>query len=68
MNWLKLNAKPIFCLAYIMLKTRIITAIALVAVFIPALFKLDITVWAYCMLVLALLALYEWAVMIKLSV
>ena len=51
-----------------MLKTRIITAIALVAVFIPALFKLDTTVWAYCMLVLALLASYEWAAMIQLSV
>ena len=50
-----------------MLKTRIITAIALVAVFIPALFKLDTTVWAYCMLVLALLALHEWAGMIQLS-
>ena len=51
-----------------MLKTRIITAIVLVAVFIPALFKLDTAVWAYCMLLLALLALHEWAAIIQLSV
>jgi phosphatidate cytidylyltransferase len=50
-----------------MLKTRIITALILVAVFIPALFKLDMTVWAYGMLLLTLLALYEWASMIQLS-
>lgn len=50
-----------------MLKTRIITALILVAVFIPALFKLDNTVWAYGMLALVLLALYEWAGMIQLT-
>lgn len=49
-----------------MLKTRIITALMLVAVFIPALFTLSNTYWAYGMLVLALLALNEWAGMIQL--
>lgn len=50
-----------------MLKTRIITAILLVAVFIPALFMLSNANWAYGMLVAALLALYEWAGIIQLS-
>jgi phosphatidate cytidylyltransferase len=50
-----------------MLKTRIITALALVAVFIPALFMLSNTHWAYSMLALSLLALNEWAEMIQLS-
>ena len=50
-----------------MLKTRIITAIILVAAFIPALFKLDNSSWAYGMLLLTLLALHEWAGMIQLS-
>jgi phosphatidate cytidylyltransferase len=50
-----------------MLKTRIITALTLVAVFIPALFMLSNIYWAYGMLLLALLALYEWAGMIRLS-
>lgn len=51
-----------------MLKTRIITALVLVAVFIPALFMLSNTYWAYSMLALSLLALNEWAMMIQLSV
>ncbi len=50
-----------------MLKTRIITALILVAGFIPALFYLSNTAWAYGMLALALLALNEWADMIKLT-
>ena len=50
-----------------MLKTRIITALVLIACFIPALFKLPITYWAIVMLAMSLLALYEWANMIKLS-
>ncbi len=51
-----------------MLKTRIITALLLVAVFIPALLMLSNPYWAYGMLAAALLALYEWASMIQLSV
>ena len=50
-----------------MLKTRIITACILVAVFIPTLFMLSNISWAYCMLALSLLALYEWGGMIKLN-
>ena len=50
-----------------MLKTRIITALILIAGFIPALFLLSNTYWALAMLVLSLMALYEWASMIKLS-
>lgn len=50
-----------------MLKTRIITACLLVAVFIPALFFLSNTLWAYCMLAISLLALHEWGNMIKLT-
>jgi len=50
-----------------MLKTRIITAGLLIAAFIPALFMLNNTVWAFCMLAISLLALQEWGVMIKLS-
>lgn len=50
-----------------MLKTRIITACLLVAVFIPALFMLSNTLWAYCMLAISLLALHEWGSMIKLT-
>ena len=50
-----------------MLKTRILTALMLVAAFIPALFLLPNTYWALAMLVLSLVALYEWANMIKLS-
>ena len=50
-----------------MLKTRIITAIVLVAVFTPALFMLSNTYWAYGMLAVTLLALNEWARMIQFS-
>ena len=50
-----------------MLKTRIITAGLLVAAFIPALFLLNNSLWAYCMLIISLLALCEWGCMIKLS-
>lgn len=50
-----------------MLKTRIFTATILVAIFVPALYFLDNISWAYGMLALALLALYEWAGMIQLS-
>jgi phosphatidate cytidylyltransferase len=50
-----------------MLKTRIITALVLIAGFIPALLMLSNTYWALGMLAISLLALYEWASMIKLS-
>jgi phosphatidate cytidylyltransferase len=50
-----------------MLKTRIITAIALLACFIPALFFLDHVLWSWLMLALTLLALYEWSGLIGLS-
>ena len=50
-----------------MLKTRIITAFILVAGFIPALFMSTNVYWAYAMLLLALVALHEWAGMIQLS-
>ena len=50
-----------------MLKTRIITALILVAGLIPALFLLPNTYWALLTLALSLMALHEWASMIKLS-
>ncbi len=50
-----------------MLKTRIITACLLVAIFIPALFMLSNTLWAYCMLAISLLALHEWGGMVELT-
>ncbi len=50
-----------------MLKTRIITAFILFAGFIPALFMSSNIYWTYAMLLLALVALYEWAGMIQLS-
>ena len=50
-----------------MLKTRIITAIVLIAAFIPALFMLPTVYWACAMLLLTLLALREWAQMVSLS-
>lgn len=50
-----------------MLKTRIITALALLACFIPALFFLNHQLWSALMLILSLLALHEWASMIGLS-
>ncbi len=50
-----------------MLKTRVITAAILVAFFIPALFMLGNISWAYAMLFLCLLGLYEWGAMVHLS-
>ena len=50
-----------------MLKTRIFTAIGLLAVFLPALFYLPNSWWAFLMLALALLALKEWAGLITLN-
>ena len=50
-----------------MLKTRILTAAVLMAVFIPALFKLPESYWALVMLVMTLLALREWAQMVGFS-
>jgi phosphatidate cytidylyltransferase len=50
-----------------MLKTRIITALVLVAGFIPALFKLPDLYWAIVMLLVTLLALREWASMVGFS-
>ena len=47
-----------------MLKTRIITAICLIAVFIPALFYLANQAWAILVGLVALFALNEWAEMI----
>ena len=47
-----------------MLKTRIITAIVLIAAFIPALFMLSTVYWAVLMLLITLLALREWAQMV----
>ena len=53
-KWLALN----------MLKTRIITALVLVAAFIPALFLSSNLIWAVGMLLVSLVALYEWAKLI----
>lgn len=50
-----------------MLKTRIITAMILIAAFIPALFKLPDAYWALAMLIVTLLALREWAQMMGFS-
>jgi phosphatidate cytidylyltransferase len=50
-----------------MLKTRILTALALLACFIPALFYLPVTLWAILMLLISLLALHEWGGMLTLS-
>jgi phosphatidate cytidylyltransferase len=50
-----------------MLKTRILTAIGLLGIFLPALFYLPNIWWAFVMLGLALLALKEWAGLIKLT-
>lgn len=49
-----------------MLKTRIMTAIALVAAFLPALFLASNFIWAMIMLVISVAALYEWANLIDL--
>lgn len=50
-----------------MLKTRILTALVLLACFIPALFYLDDVIWSWLMLVLTLLAVNEWAHLIGLT-
>jgi phosphatidate cytidylyltransferase len=50
-----------------MLKTRIITAVCLMAVFIPAMFLLSNIWWAALIGILALFALAEWADMIGLN-
>lgn len=50
-----------------MLKTRIITALVLVAVFLPALFLSSNMAWSIGMLIISLLALFEWARLIDTS-
>lgn len=50
-----------------MLKTRVITAVVLVAAFLPALFLSSNMAWAAGMLVVSLLALHEWAKLISLT-
>jgi len=50
-----------------MLKTRIFTAILLIAVFIPALFIPSNMAWAIIMLFVSLLAIYEWGKLINLT-
>lgn len=50
-----------------MLKTRIITALLLIAALLPALFVASNFTWAAMMLVVSILALYEWAKLIDLS-
>ncbi len=50
-----------------MLKTRIITALLLTAVFIPAMFFLPNNYWAIVTLLVSLLAVIEWAKMIDLK-
>lgn len=50
-----------------MLKTRIITAVVLVAAFLPALFLTSTMTWAIVMLVVSLLALFEWAKLIDMT-
>jgi phosphatidate cytidylyltransferase len=50
-----------------MLKKRILTAIVLMATFIPALFMLPSSYWALLTLLVTLLALREWAQMVGLS-
>lgn len=50
-----------------MLKTRIITAILMLGVFIPALFFMPLMWWALVMLVFSVLALNEWAGLLQLN-
>jgi len=50
-----------------MLKTRIITAVLLVAAFLPILFVSSNMTWATVTLIVSLLAAYEWAKLIDLS-
>lgn len=50
-----------------MLKTRILTAIVLLGLFLPAVFQLPVLPWAALMLLLSLVCLYEWAGFLQLS-
>lgn len=50
-----------------MLKTRILTAIVLLGLFLPALFWLPLPAWAAIMLGLTLVCLHEWAGFLQLS-
>jgi phosphatidate cytidylyltransferase len=50
-----------------MLKTRIITAIALISVLMPVLFFTSTLVWAAIMLVVSIATIYEWARLIDCS-
>lgn len=50
-----------------MLKTRIITAIVLLGLFLPALFYLPLMAWAAVMLALTLVCLREWAGFLQLN-
>ena len=50
-----------------MLKTRIITALLLIAALLPLLFMSSNMVWAMITLVVSLLAIYEWGKLINLS-
>ena len=50
-----------------MLKTRIITAALLIAALLPALFMASNFIWAAMMLVVSMLAVYEWAKLVNLS-
>jgi phosphatidate cytidylyltransferase len=50
-----------------MLKTRILTAIVLLGLFLPALFWLPMMWWAGVMLLLTLVCLHEWAGFLQLS-
>ena len=50
-----------------MLKTRIVTALLLLAVFLPGLFLLPVSAWAWLMAVVAALGAWEWAALIRWS-
>ena len=50
-----------------MLKTRVITAVVLLGLFLPALFYLPMMWWASAMLLLTLVCLHEWAGFLHLS-
>ncbi|MFT6395217.1 MAG: phosphatidate cytidylyltransferase [Methylophilaceae bacterium] len=50
-----------------MLKTRIITATLLIAALLPAMFMASSFTWAAMMLVVSILAVYEWAKLVNLS-
>jgi phosphatidate cytidylyltransferase len=50
-----------------MLKTRVLTAIVLLGLFLPALFWLPMMWWAGVMLLLTLVCLHEWAGFLQLS-